>query len=70
MGRKPKEKREGQKTMNKSTAKKLMANIKEKYIIGRQAVEYRDFLSVMIIIEDLLDKVETKEEQNKVVETL
>ena len=70
MGRKPKEKREGKKTMNKSTAKKLMANIKEKYIISRQPVEYGDFLVVMKIIEHLFDKVETKEEQNKVVETL
>lgn len=56
--------------MNKSTAKKLMANIKKKYIISRQPVEYGDFLIIMKILEDLLDKIDAKNEQNKVVETL
>jgi len=56
--------------MNKQTAKKLMANIKEKYIIGRQPVEYGDFLVVMKIIEDLYDQLESRNEQKKVVETL
>lgn len=56
--------------MNKSTAKKLMANIKKKYIISRQYIEYGDFLEVIRIVEDLLDKADTKDEQRKVVETL
>lgn len=47
-----------------------MANIKKKYIISRQFVEYADFLVVMKIIEDLLDKVDARDEQKKVVETL
>lgn len=56
--------------MNKQTALKLMANIKEKYIIGRQPVEYADLLIIMKIIEHLLDKAYEKDEQKKVVETL
>lgn len=47
-----------------------MANIKKKYIISRQPVEYGDFLIIMKILEDLLDKIDAKNEQNKVVETL
>lgn len=56
--------------MNKSTAKKLMANIKKKYIISRQPVEYGDFLIIMKILEDLIDRLDARDEQSKVVETL